>query len=59
MLPLSLLGRGFYRRKEEGKYDENIKNGLLKQQQSAGVTIATQDKHVMTSVSSLTSVWKG
>ena len=45
MLPLSLLGRGFYRRKEEGKVDPRFRR--------RPPPVATDHKEIMTSTISL------
>ena len=45
MLPLSIIARGFYRRKDEGKYNDMLRSALLDRARS----IATEDKSTMTS----------
>ena len=46
MLPLAVLARGFYRRKQEGTYTDDIKNTLLDRPMS----VQTCEKAVMTSL---------
>ena len=45
MLPLACIARGFYRRRDEGKYNDMLRSALLERARS----IATEDKSTMTS----------
>lgn len=54
MVPLSLMGRGFYRRKHEGKLDENM-NGV-KNASTMKPLVQTEDREMNTSKMSLSMV---